>query len=452
MVRKTTKSEFKAGMYLLETLTAGMYNDPFAIYREYIQNSADSIDVALQVNPRNSKRIHIDLDPFEKSISILDKGAGIPIDQAKRILSSVGLSTKNDLSLRGFRGIGRLGGLAFCEQAVFRTKAKNEDVECVQVWDCNKLRQLMSGTGKTTYSLQQLFNRCTNFHQANGKKRKGSYFEVKLDGVQSFRNHVMDIKKLYGFLSVVAPVPFAPDEMQYADEIDNYLSSKLSNYNKYDIILNDEPVYKPYTDHVKLTSKGYDFVEGIEFFEININDSDIAYGWYGKRKDLLGAITKGELTSGIRVRVGNIQIGDNHLLDGCFRERRFNSYMVGEIHVDCADLIPNSRRDDFVDNEMKGLFYNEIERVVGLPMSKIIRQQSRLKSKKSTTNTKIKDLNDAPTAIKDEGVDQQLNDEPIIQSKTNNTNDENTDLELLSILKKECKNCPILKKITKVLV
>ena len=90
------KSAFKAGMYLLETLTAGMYNDPLAIYREYIQNAADSIDIALQTNPWNSKRIHVDLDPAEKSITICDKGAGISAGLAKDILSSVGLSSKTN--------------------------------------------------------------------------------------------------------------------------------------------------------------------------------------------------------------------------------------------------------------------------------------------------------------------------------------------------------------------
>ena len=49
------------------------------------------------------------------------------------------------------------------------------------------------------------------------------------------------------------------------------------------------------------------------------------------------------------------------------REARFSSYMVGEIQGDCKDLIPNSTRDDFVDNNMKTLFYNAIEREIELP-------------------------------------------------------------------------------------
>src|SRR5208282_3785072 len=59
---------------------------------------------------------------------------------------------------------------------------------------------------------------------------------------------------------------------------------------------------------------------------------------------------------------------------------RFNSYVTGEVHVECGDLIPNSRRDDFVDNITKGQFYNAIERAIGLPISKEIRLRSRLSS------------------------------------------------------------------------
>ena len=445
MARKAAKkSAIKAGMYLLETLTAGMYNDPLAIYREYIQNSADSIDVALKVNPMISKKINVDLNPIEKSITIFDRGTGISAELAAGILSSVGLSSKKNLNLRGFRGIGRLGGLAFCDQATFRTKAKDEEIESVQEWDCNKLRQLMSDTGKTTYSLKQLFDQSTTFYQKNGKKKAGSYFKVKLSGVQSFRNHVMDIKKVHDFLSVMAPVPFQADEMSFAKEINKYLSTNIENYSAYEIILNGEPVYKPYCDMVKLTSKGYDIIEGIEPFEIKVNESAVAYGWYGKRKDLLGAITKGQMSSGIRVRVGNIQIGDNHMLDGCFRESRFNSYMVGEIHVDSADLIPNSRRDDFVDNESKGLFYNQIERELGLPISKQIRLNSRLKSKK-----------EAPTVQKASQIVQ-----PTTESAVNNKPQEAVtqvvtsgnfayETDLLAAIKTECKDCPVFSKLTK---
>jgi hypothetical protein len=126
---------------------------------------------------------------------------------------------------------------------------------------------------------------------------------------------------------------------------------------------------------------GADIIENVRFFKIKgKNEEPLAYGWYGCRKDLLGSIKRGEGYCGIRVRVGNILIGDAHLLDRCFREDRFNSYTIGEIHVDSPNLIPNSRRDDFIDNETKTLFYNAIEKEVGLPISKEIRFISRAKA------------------------------------------------------------------------
>ena len=35
------------GKHTLESLTSGMYSDPYVVFREYIQNSVDSIDMAI---------------------------------------------------------------------------------------------------------------------------------------------------------------------------------------------------------------------------------------------------------------------------------------------------------------------------------------------------------------------------------------------------------------------
>jgi molecular chaperone HtpG len=377
------KSSFKAGMYLLENLTSGMYNDPLSIYREYIQNAVDSIDVSFSANNNCPREVHISIDPFKKQITIRDNGEGIPSAIAEEVLSSIGSSNKNNSTLRGFRGIGRLGGIAFSDKAIFRTKAAGEKIESVQTWDCIKLRQLISAN-KNSLSFKDFFDTVTDFSHQNGKQPKESYFEVTLEGVSSFRNHIADIKVINNYLSQVAPVPFNYKDFSHGRTIDNYLYEKINSYRPYNIILNGNKIYKPYQDDIKISMKksGTDKIVEVRTFEIRKgNEEPIAYGWYGLRKDLLGSIKRGEAYSGIRVRVGNILIGDGHLLDRCFREDRFNGYMIGEIHVSSFNLIPNSRRDDFIDNETKTLFYNSIEKEVGLPISKHIRLTSRSVSK-----------------------------------------------------------------------
>lgn len=380
--QQKSRSRFKTGMFLLENITSGMYNDPLAILREYIQNSVDSIDLAHQSFAHQDAEIRIDLDPFNKKVVIRDNGQGIPSDLAEDVLCSIGSSSKTNPQLRGFRGIGRLGGIAFSDRAVFRTKAEGESIESVQEWDCVSLRKIIADRKKKDLSLTQILNRITSFSRENSKAKKGSYFEVTLEGVKSFRNYLFDIIRVERFLSQVAPVPFDSDIFSFADVVESYLKDKLSYYRCYRIFLNGKPIFKPYKDYVRVTKGGIDRLVDIEFFKITGPSEELlAVGWFGKREELLGSITRGDYCSGIRVRVGNIMIGDNHLLDGCFREARFNNYIPGEIHIVSPHLIPNSRRDDFVDNKHKNSFYNGVERKLGLPISKKIRHRSRILSK-----------------------------------------------------------------------
>lgn len=68
-----------AGKFLLEILTRGMYSNPMHVYREYIQNSSDSIDKAIEAGILQSAEaeIHISIDAKERSIIIRDNGLGI---------------------------------------------------------------------------------------------------------------------------------------------------------------------------------------------------------------------------------------------------------------------------------------------------------------------------------------------------------------------------------------
>ncbi len=366
---------FFLGIYLLETLTAGMYIDPLSMYREYVQNAVDSIDL---LSNAARGQINIDLDPTSKSIVIKDNGAGIPSSNAPYILSSIGISSKGGLKQRGFRGIGRLGGLAFAEKAVFRTKAKGEIIETVQTWDCLRLRQLLTDRSKRFGKLDDLYKQVVETEQYNHKRPSGSYFEITLMGVSSFRNHLLDYRRVADYLAEVAPVPFDPTIFSFSERINEFVKEKTNDYRAYSIILNGQPIFKKYMDHVSLTKGGHDSILDFErLFLPDDSQTPLACGWYGVRDHLLGAIHRESGVGGIRVRVGNIQLGDGHLLDQCFKEPRFNGYLTGEIHVISERLIPNGRRDDFVDNETKAMFFNSIERQVGLPLSKEIRRRSR---------------------------------------------------------------------------
>ena len=87
-----------------------------------------------------------------------------------------------------------------------------------------------------------------------------------------------------------------------------------------------------------------------EFEEVRVPSidgrGDAAVGWIA-HSSYLGAIPKGNRIRGIRVRMGNIQVGDERVLDHLFEEDRFNRWCVGEVHVLDSRIIPNGRRDYF---------------------------------------------------------------------------------------------------------
>jgi len=54
----------RIGKNVIEVLTTGMYEDPRIIFREYVQNAADSIDKAVRMNilqMQSESSIHVEI-------------------------------------------------------------------------------------------------------------------------------------------------------------------------------------------------------------------------------------------------------------------------------------------------------------------------------------------------------------------------------------------------------
>lgn len=419
MTSQINQPEFKAGMYLLETLTSGMYNEPLSIYREYIQNSVDSIDKS-GISPEDSA-INVTLDPYRKSVTITDNGHGIPSKNAGRILSSIGSSEKFGTAQRGFRGIGRLGGIAFSKFVTFRTRAKGESLVSIQKWDCKKLQDLLSLPEKPPMSLKELFSKVTSFSQETCcPSESANFFEVTLEHVESFRNYIFDISRIKKYLTQVAPIPFNYNCFSFGKLVNDELQKCVPQYGEYNILINTEQLYRQYTDTISITnSSKIDNIEDVEFISLKHDDSELAFCWYGKRKDFLGSVRKGEDISGLRVKVGNIQIGNQHLLDNCYRESRFNSYVIGEVHICSPKLIPNSRRDDFVDNFEKNILYNLIEEKIGVPLSKEIRMRSRICTEVTHRNANSNTANPKNTIQQTEKEDSEIKSSDTVSTTEN---------------------------------
>lgn len=116
------------GINIVEIVTKGLYTNSLDIFREYVQNSCDAIDDAVDAGIliQNEGEIEIELDSTARRIIITDNGAGVNARNFERIMSKIGSSDKRLETDRGFRGIGRLCGLAYCRVARFSSTVKGE--------------------------------------------------------------------------------------------------------------------------------------------------------------------------------------------------------------------------------------------------------------------------------------------------------------------------------------
>lgn len=374
------------GRYLLDTLTIGMYDNPLCILREYVQNAADAIDEAVKAGDldEDEPEISISIDPQNGSIVIQDNGAGICTAHARRKLLSVGGSDKMGVRQRGFRGIGRLGGVAYSDTLIFRTKAYGEADESICTWDSRTVRQLLSPSNSQArgFSITDLIGQCVTVEKrrAEGSAKNG-YFIVEMSGVRCAKNVLVDLQEVRAYLEQVAPIPFNTLKFRYGKDLEEYLTRSVSNYTTYRILLNDDELLKPYTQTITIRKRETDQITDIEKFDIcDRGDHRIAVGWRGVRKSNTAQISGQSMMDGFRVRVGNILLGDGHLLDAHFPEGRFNRYNIGEIHVTDPGLLPNARRDNFEDGDLRADFYESVQRILGSRLTKDIRDASRKKA------------------------------------------------------------------------
>lgn len=375
-------TEVKVGKYTLESLTTGMYSDPKIVYREYIQNSVDALESAVECGliEKQSMRIDIIVNDENSYISIRDNGTGIPNKNAASTLMNVGNSQKRSSSNRGFRGIGRLGGMSYCDTLVFTTSSENEAVKTVISFDCKELRNLLVPGQHEELSLAEVLEKITTIETADEKLEK-HYFIAEMKEVSSFSD-LLDLDVAKSYISQVAPLPYQSRHFIYSSQLKEYLEEKEYQLEEFPIFIGEneldlDPLYKPNKSrfHSDRNKKIVDEITDVSYFDIVVDDELYALGWYGNC-GWNGFLSERELC-GLRVRKGNILIGDSKTMNGIFSESRFNGWTQGEIFIITDKLIPNARRDDFEQNSAYRKFIHELSNSIAADITKKIREASR---------------------------------------------------------------------------
>lgn len=392
-------NQVEVGKFTLESLTTGMYSEPEIVFREYIQNSVDSIDEAIAqgILLWENSRIDLIVDDLNRSIFIKDNGTGIAQEKAAKVLLDIGNSKKLHSQNRGFRGIGRLGGLSYCKKLSFITSYYNEPVKTIVAFDCEKLKQLLIPGQSDQLNLQQVISAITTI-STEPEDKIVHYFEVKMEGIDDISN-LLDYDYAKDYISQVAPLTY-PKEFYRSSLIYEKASTLGFPITEYPIYLGKnfgsvKQLFKPNRNRFKAGRKDtekIDEIQHLEFFEIRNGEELIAWGWYGVA-DWSGSIVDDRI-SGIRIRKGNILIGNSLTLNKVFKEGRFNGWTQGELFVLSNELIPNARRDDFEQNEKYKILVDSLAASIGTDITNRIREASRLRN-----NPAAKTLSEAETTL-----------------------------------------------------
>jgi hypothetical protein len=361
------------GKDVIESLTIGMYEDSKFIYREYIQNSADQIDRAIQQGLllAGEGEIHISINTEEQTIIIEDDATGISKDKVVTILRDIAQSTKTRGVDKGFRGIGRLGGLGYCAKLIFETSFVGENVKSIMTWDAALLKKIINNRSQKEEAAK-VINEVTSYKTAP-EEESAHYFKVIMTGITNA--DLLDVREIRNYLSMVAPVPFE-NHFIFRSKIYSELNKEKLVIDEYKIFINSEQIFKGYSSIIYEGEDGnkrkVDELFDIVFFKEVHNQSHLLYwGWYGLstfQNKQLNSINKAR---GLRLRKSNIQIGNEYTLVKLHREQRSNFYFLGEVHAFHNDLIPNSRRDYFIENDscfileqkLKSFFHTQLHRL-----------------------------------------------------------------------------------------
>ena len=360
----TETSSPTLGVHLLETVTRGMYSQPFHSVREYIQNAYDSIRKARRnglLKPTEGEiKVHIDKD--RRRLSIADNGAGLDPDEAMVHLLDIGHSdkartTEESAHNAGFRGIGRLAGISYCKKLRFETSC-GDGKKCTVEFNAAGINRLTKPGQEPTTIVSAIDENSSikEFRCATGQH----YLKVTLEGLEP-GSPFLDENKLHDYLALHAPVAHDTSGWSHENAIERLAEeaghpASLENVR---VLICDhqgrpkQDIRRPFrntfqTANARGGKRRTVRVNGIKSLPISGAPTSMFWGWLADH-DREGALADISY-AGLRIRMHNIAVGDHTIVEKLFTTASLARWCFGEVHITDLSLIPNSQRDEFEDS------------------------------------------------------------------------------------------------------
>lgn len=394
-------TDVMVGSYSLETLTTGMYENPLHCVREYVQNGFDAIREARSAGVLGdcAGQVSISITGSAKrpTLTIDDDGIGLAGAEAVSALVSVGASRKRSNLNAGFRGIGRLAGVAYCGTLRFTTTVKGEGFATVVEFDCGRMKGFMRPSAEWQ-DVRTVIQACATTSQVPASE--GAHgTKVEMIGLAGIGLEFAEIGRLVPYLRQVCPTDYS-DRFTFAERIRSYAAGFGQPIPTVEVETRYKrertQILKAYDDATNTSKpKMPSTVTDVEM----VGSAELGwFGWIGKSN------FKGELTddtvAGVRFRVKNIQIDGSDLIEALAAELttggtegRLQRYAVGEVFITNPAVVPNARRDGFEDGKAWSLIRADVKQKVAKRVIALVRAAS-------TSRTRLKTIAKEIAALK----------------------------------------------------
>jgi hypothetical protein len=328
------KDEFKIddiGGRLLANLAKGIYTHE-AVLREYVQNAADAYQ---QLGVVDNPTITITVEDGN-TLTVHDKGVGMD-EKAIREAKRIAVSSKADMGLTGFRGIGIWAGFQACDRLVILTTKKGDTRRYRLTIDFNEILKHVDDD----INIKKLLD--NRFHlEVDQAEKKEHYTEVKLEGIHSEYAKLLDEEELCRIVAQNLPCRIDPN-FRFRLKLEEFLQSS-EGYQELRILVGKNEVVKTFPDGI----------EQIEFDTLRDEGIELAKVWWASGKGTFK--TQFGQHRGFSLRVRNFAVGGPGMYNDEHGSRyglqdtaplktvqRLNRYS-GEIFITHHEIVPDTPR------------------------------------------------------------------------------------------------------------
>jgi molecular chaperone HtpG len=370
-------------------LADDLYPRKLEIVREYIQNASDALDafsrVADYLEDGSTPQMKVSVQG--RSLLIFDNGIGMD-EEAIQKLKRIAYSEKREGQEAGYKGIGRLAGIAVANKLLISSTSYGDPKLHKFEFRARALHDGLSENRRK--GIQEPATTVINRHttvSALDVDPADHYTIVELREIDERYPELLDPVQLREFIGDIGPVGFAPD-FTYGQRISDHLSKHVPDYSPKVIWLatasgDRAQVYRPYTDSMALAEP-----EFIEIYGPGDAQRLLGYCWCAtKGKDMLGKVRSsgGKFTvegstsvskkrlAGLVYKLFGFSVGDRSLPLRTLWSKDYTRplWFTGEIHIVDKGVKPTTDRSDFIDNEARRQLYNAAQARVAKHLSSL---------------------------------------------------------------------------------